>query len=140
MKRGAPLKRAPPKRSSPPRKRRAGPPRRSSRVLDPAYLAWLRTMRCWSCWQREYAHECAWPRDYLVSEAAHIGLSTETRGMSQKVSDTSAIPLCAGCHQHSNDAIHKGNPDAFFAARGSDRDSVIDLFNGLWRAAKKENG
>lgn len=126
-------------RSSSPRKRRKGQPRRSSRVLDEPYLAALRQMACWSCNVATYSRIAAYLAEGLQvmaprgeSEAAHIGLSTERRGVSQKVSDTSAIALCSWCHQYGDGSIHKGNPDAFFEARGATRDTVIRLFRAIY--------
>lgn len=68
----------------------------------------------------------------MVSEASHIGLSTDRRGLGQKFGDDTVIPLCPDCHQHGKEAIHKGNPEAFFTARGADRDEVVRLFQRLW--------
>ncbi len=125
-------------RSGKPRSRRPGV-RRSSRVLDPQRLAWIRRLPCWACYRQSYDADlmtCSrWHR--VRSEAAHIGLSTDRRGLSQKHGDDTAIPLCPDCHQHGKEAIHKGNPEAFFAARGADRDTVVRLFQRLWEANRE---
>lgn len=138
------MKRTPLNRSCVPVKRkRPGPPRRSSRMLDPAYLEWLRTMPCWGCWPDAYASLAGERRSVTRiprtigrqterSEAAHIGLSTDRRGASQKYSDDTAIPLCAVCHTGASDSIHKTSVEEFLEMHGSDRDTVIGMFQRLY--------
>ncbi len=124
-------------RRTPVNRRRPGPPRRSSRVLDAAYLAWLRLLPCWSCHVRAYRlifsePSLLYPGDRIRSEAAHIGLSSDRRGASQKFSDTTAIPLCSGCHTEDRESIHGIGVLAFFAKHGGDRDGVIAMFRKLY--------
>jgi hypothetical protein len=56
---------------------------RSRPVKDPKYLAWIRTL------------PCVVPGCRGRAEAAHCG----ARGLSQKASDTNAIPMCAHHHR-----------------------------------------
>ena len=73
-------------------KTRRGPERSS------AYLAWIRTLRCAVCLRP--------PSEYLRIEAAHTnGLGP--RGLGQRSSDFSAIPLCYWHHQGNRDSYHR---------------------------------
>ncbi len=69
-----------------PRKR--AKPRRSSRKLDPKYLAFVRTLPCCIC--------CARP----PVDPHH---DTYGRGLSQKSDDDRAIPACRLCHGEAQD-------------------------------------
>jgi len=64
---------------------------------NPQYLRWVRSLPCAVCGTSRYI------------EAAHTG----PRGLSQKSSDTSAIPLCARHHRTGNDSYHKLGPRKF---------------------------
>jgi len=59
-------------------------------LRDSRYLAWIRTLPCVICGSRRGV------------EAAHTG----PRGLGQKASDTSAIPLCHRHHRTGNDSYH----------------------------------
>lgn len=61
-------------------------PRRSSRVRDPEYMAWIRKQPC----AADGLSPC-----YGSVEADHTG----GRGMSQKSDDHTCIPLCRRHHQ-----------------------------------------
>ena len=56
-----------------------------------AYLAWIRTQPCVVCGRTRWI------------EAAHTGL----RGLGQKSSDFSAIPLCGAHHRTAKDSYHR---------------------------------
>jgi hypothetical protein len=58
---------------------------------DPWYLAWIRTLPCLVCGSTKGI------------EASHTG----PRGLGQKSSDTSAIPLCYQHHRTGTDSYHK---------------------------------
>lgn len=88
MKRGKPLERRTRLRS-----RRASP-RRSSRVLDAAYRAWVRRQPC--CARSLPGHRCDGP-----IEGDHAG----RRGRGQKADDATMIALCQLAHQQ-RDAFH----------------------------------
>lgn len=66
-------------------------------VRNPHYLRWVRSLRCAVCGTMRHV------------EAAHTG----PRGLSQKSSDTSAIPLCARHHRTGDDSYHKLGPRRF---------------------------
>lgn len=87
--RAAPLKRS----AQLARKTRVNPrratPRRSSRVVDPAYLDEVRNLPCCSCLAP------------APSQAHHA--ATWKRGLGQKCSDDLAVPLCTACHQGLHD-------------------------------------
>lgn len=120
--------------------RRTGKPRRSTRELNPEFLAFLHLLPCFRCSRNAYhffarntvESVARYVSQKTPTEAAHIGRSGDRRGLSQKYDDTSAIPLCAGCHTEDRDAIHQIGPVAFFAAMGTDRDSVIDLIRKMY--------
>ena len=67
-------------------KERRGP------LRDAAYLRWIRTLPCTTCGIEGR------------SEAAHTG---RDGGLSQKASDLSCVPLCAGCHTIRPDSYHR---------------------------------
>jgi hypothetical protein len=71
-------------------KPRRATPRRSSRVVDPQFLAVVRTLPCCAPWL---------PRCTSPAEAHHAGY----RGIGQKSSDTEAIPLCRTHHSDWHD-------------------------------------
>ena len=66
-------------------------------VRSPGYLQWIRTLPCCVC------------RTTRTVEAAHTG----PRGLSQKSSDLSAIPLCTRHHRTGDDSYHKLGPRRF---------------------------
>ncbi len=128
-------------------KRRRTGTRRSSRVLNPAYLHWLSYMACFICYREAYEFlagiECnaveaiqqpIYGRQKSPTEAAHVGFAGKPRGMSQKHSDDEAIPLCREHHGPGHkDSIHDIGPSAFFALHGADRDATIRMFQELWK-------
>ncbi len=74
------------------RKIRRGPERCS------AYLAWIRTLRCAICLRP--------PSEYFQIEAAHTSV-LGPRGLGQRSSDFSAIPLCWWHHQGNRNSYHR---------------------------------
>ena len=66
-------------------------------VRHPGYLQWIRTLPCCVC------------RTTRAVEAAHTG----PRGLSQKSSDLSTIPLCTRHHRTGDDSYHKLGPRKF---------------------------
>ena len=66
-------------------------------VRNPGHLQWIRTLPCCVC------------RTTRAVEAAHTG----PRGLSQKSSDLSAIPLCVRHHRTGKDSYHKLGPRKF---------------------------
>ena len=89
LRRSVPLPRGlPPKRIVPVRKMRLQPRRGPDR--SPEYLAWIRTLECVVCARVSGGA--------TVVEAAHTNV-LGARGMGQKASDFSAVPLCTGHHR-----------------------------------------
>ncbi len=114
--------------------------------LDPEYLAFLRTLPCFCCFVDVYARLFKCPADIQASartiygrqksptEAAHVGLSSSRRGLSQRYPDAEAIALCGIEHHREGPlSIHQLGADAFFAEHRSDRDATIAAFQELWR-------
>ena len=66
-------------------------------IRNPGYLQWIRTLPCSVC------------RTTRSVEAAHTG----PRGLGQKSSDSSVIPLCAKHHRTGADSYHKLGPRRF---------------------------
>jgi hypothetical protein len=64
----------------------------------PAYLAWIRTLRCAVCGRG--------PQEFTRVEAAHTTV-LGPRGLSQKSSDFSAIPLCYWDHRGGSASYHQ---------------------------------
>lgn len=78
-----PLKRGPaPKRKTRPKAKRATP-RKSGRVLNPAYLASVRTMPCYACGRPG------------PSDPDHMG----PHPLGRKADDDTAVPLDRACHE-----------------------------------------
>ena len=85
----------PPERRVPIRKKRSRPRRGPER--SPEYLAWIRTLPCAVCAKGSAAA--------IFVEAAHTN-AMGGRGLGQKASDFSAIPLCCGHHRENPDSYH----------------------------------
>ncbi len=117
---------------------------------DPEYLAFLRTLPCFCCYQEVYKFLVGWAlsdgcAEYLrargsfygrqksPTEAAHVGMSTSRRGLSQKYPDAEAIALCKDHHTEGRDSIHKLGADAFFLHHGASRDGTILAFQALYQ-------
>src|ERR1019366_675591 len=97
LSRRVPLQRGlPPKRIVPVRKKRFQPRRGPNR--SPEYLAWIRTLGCAVCSRVSGGA--------TVIEAAHTNV-LGPRGIGQKTSDFSAIPLCGGHHRENLDSYHR---------------------------------
>jgi hypothetical protein len=78
-----------------------------------AYLAWIRTQPCIVC-----------GRDRWI-EAAHTGL----RGLGQKSSDYSAIPLCAAHHRTAKDSYHRLGARQFAQTHDLDIPEIVRRLN-----------
>ena len=79
------------------------------------YLAFIRSLPCAVCGTRRHI------------EAAHTG----TRGLGQKSSDLSAIPLCAHDHRHSNSSYHRLGPQRFAEKWGIDTGALVARLNAI---------
>ena len=108
LRRSAPLSRGlPPQRRVPVRKKRFRPRRGPDR--SPEYLAWIRTLGCVVCARVSGGA--------TVVEAAHTN-TLGRRGMGQKTSDFSAIPLCADHHRENLDSYHRLGEQEFSRKHG----------------------
>ena len=124
LRRSAPLARAlPPKRRVPVRKKRFQPRRGPDRSLE--YLAWMRTLPCIVCSRVSGGA--------TVIEAAHTNV-LGPRGMGQKTSDFSAIPLCAAHHRENLDSYHLLGENGFSHKHGVDlQELVLRLQSRFWQ-------
>lgn len=119
LRRGAPLKRgSPPKRRTALRKVRVRPRRGPER--SPEYLAWIRTLPCLVC-SRVTAGG-------TVIEAAHTN-ALGYRGVGQKASDFSAIPLCSWHHRIGRDSYHRLGETCFAEAHQLPLREVVQILN-----------
>jgi hypothetical protein len=74
-----------------------------------AYLAWIRTQPCIVCGRTRWI------------EAAHTGL----RGLGQKSSDFSAIPLCEVHHRTGRDSYHRLGARRFSQVHNLDIQDIV---------------
>ena len=100
------------------RRRRRGPERSS------AYLAWIRTLRCAVCLRP--------PSDYFRIEAAHTSI-LGPRGLGQRSSDFSAIPLCYWHHRGGQDSYHRLGERRFAEAHQVSLQELVATLNELHR-------
>lgn len=124
MKRSMPLKRSAPLRRGKPPKAKRATPRRSERVRDPEFLAWVRTQ---PCALRDFT-DAAGPCRGRV-EANHLG----KRPYGRKADDTTAAPFCQAHHQDWTDG--RGFFDArrvSAEARRAYADQVIAFYRMRW--------
>ncbi len=70
-------------------------------------------------------------------EAAHTG-ALGPRGLSQKSSDFSAIPLCFWDHVGGPDSYHQLGERRFAARRGLDLPALVSRLNAAYRELTKE--
>lgn len=103
---------APPR--SPRRAARRGPAR------DPAYLDWIRTLRCEACGR-------------APCEAAHTG---SDGGTGIKASDYSAVPLCHICHRTGTYSYHAGRA-TFAAMYCLDFRGIVARLNSVWEQLQR---
>jgi hypothetical protein len=114
LRRSAPLHRGlPAKRRVPVRKKRFEPRRGPDRC--PEYLAWIRTLGCVVCGR---------PPGSVLIEAAHTN-ALGPRGLGQKSTDFSAIPLCSGHHRQDRDSYHLLGEEPFLRAHAIDLEGIV---------------
>lgn len=101
------------------------PPRRGPERSQ-AYLAWIRTLRCVVCLRA--------PSEHFRIEAAHTSV-LGPRGLGQKSSDFSAIPLCFWHHQGNRDSYHKLGERLFAEAHHVCLRELVVALNELYREA-----
>ena len=100
------------------RQTRRGPDRSS------AYLAWIRTLRCAVCLKP--------PSEYFRIEAAHTSV-LGPRGLGQRSSDFSAVPLCYDHHQGNCDSYHRLGERSFAEAHQVGLRELVLALNELYR-------
>ncbi len=106
-------------------KTRRGPARSS------AYLAWIRTLRCAVCLRP--------PSEYVRIEAAHTNV-LGPRGLGQKSSDFSAIPLCFWHHQGNRDSYHRLGERLFAEVHQVHLRELVLALNELYREVREPRG
>ena len=123
LRRSVPLPRGlPRKRQVPVRKMRFQPRRGPDR--SPEYLAWIRTLGCVVCSRVSGGA--------TVIEAAHTNV-LGLRGIGQKTSDFSAIPLCAGHHRDNPDSYHRLGEQGFSRKHGLDLQDLVLRLQRFWQ-------
>ena len=135
--------------------------RRKNSGKCPGYLAFVRCLPCWVCYEEfwvwlltqpadvqdsllEIADDLSWleiaykssgysgyPIQSTPTEAAHIGLSSTRRGLGQKVPDSEAGPLCADHHRLSRDSHHAGTKAFWEKHPKLNRDGLLNM---SWRS------
>jgi hypothetical protein len=111
-----------PKRRTLVRKKRSQPRRGPDR--SPEYLAWIRTLGCVIC-----ARESG---GATVVEAAHTNV-LGARGLGQKTSDFSTVPLCSGHHREYPDSYHFLGEREFSRKHGIELKEVVLRLQRIWR-------
>ena len=91
----------------------------------PFYLAWIRTLPCAICLRLRSS--------YLVVEAAHTK-TLGPRGLGQKTSDYSAIPLCFWHHRGSRDSYHELGEERFAERHVINLRELVLALNELYRS------
>jgi hypothetical protein len=124
LRRSVPLPRSlPPERRVPVRKMRLRPWRGPDR--RPEYLAWIRMLPCVVCSRVSGGT--------TTFEAAHTN-ALGVRGLGQKTTDFSAIPLCAAHHRENLDSYHRLGETGFSHKHGIDlQDLVFRLQSQFWQ-------
>jgi hypothetical protein len=112
------LRRTPLRRRKRIRLRRSEPRRGPDR--DAAYLAWIRTLGCAVCGR------------HSAVEAAHT-TALGSRGLSQKSSDYSAIPLCVGHHRGNVGSYHALGERKFEVVHGVDIGELVGRLMSWYR-------
>ncbi len=87
---------------------------------DARYRAWIRSLPCAVCERT------------LGIEAPHTGNFQDGKGMRQKASDYTCIPLCAEHHRVGREAWHNIGPEAFEQRFELDIKGLVKLLNKLW--------
>ncbi len=99
-------------------KLRRGPDR------SPAYLVWIRSLSCAVCGRGRAQR--------VWIEAAHTG-ALGLRGLSQKSSDFSAIPLCFWDHVAGPNSYHRLGERSFAARHALDLPALVARLNARYR-------
>lgn len=111
----------------------------------PEYLAFVRRLPCFCCWPglwrealavgylpEEFAEFRLGQVQLTPTEAAHIGYESTRRGLSQKVPDSEAGPLCADHHRLARDSHHAGTATFWKKHPQLDRDRLISMLQRIF--------
>ena len=121
LRRNLPLpRRLPPERHVSVRQKRSRPRRGPDR--SPEYLAWIRTLGCVVCSRLAGG--------LTIVEAAHTNV-LGPKGMAQKSSDFSAIPLCSAHHREGQDSYHRLGEQRFAQEHRLDLPQLVAALNHL---------
>jgi hypothetical protein len=101
---------------------RSRPRRGPDRSSD--YLAWIRTLGCVVCSRVS--------GESILIEAAHTN-ALGAKGMGQKTSDFSAIPLCAWHHREARNSYHRLGEPRFAQEHQLDLSQLVAALNHLHR-------
>jgi hypothetical protein len=101
-------------------KKRSRPRRGPDR--SPDYLAWIRTLECSVCARTGVA----------VIEAAHTNVMGP-RGLGQKTSDFSVIPLCPSHHRENPDSYHLMGEKKFSQKHGIELKELVLALQNRYR-------
>ena len=120
------MKRSPLKRGNKPLKRytplRKKKPGKASEPHSSIYLRWIRTLPCAVCDGRKGP-----------SQAAHTH-QLGPKGLGEKTTAKSAIPLCAHCHVFGGDSYHRLTPEWRWADyHGLDLRALVQRLNNAWQ-------
>lgn len=117
---------------------------------DRSFLGLVKTLPCFVCFHElyEFASRQPWvliemlndemipdDRQKTPTEAAHLGLSTSRRGLSQKYPARECGPLCNDHHTGLKTSHHAGTK-TFWKKNNIERDWIIDLVQKLYEASK----
>jgi hypothetical protein len=123
LRRRVPLRRCAPLRRKTPVSKRRNRPRRGP-ARNRRYLSWIRTLDCVVC--------SLSPDESTFIEAAHTNI-LGPRGLSQKSSDFSAIPLCAGHHRCALDSYHALGEERFAREHQINLQELVLALNDRYR-------
>lgn len=96
---------------------------RSKGKKDPAYLKWLHTLKCVACSGGEIIVHQGF--SVIQIQAHHAG----TRGLSQRASDRTAIPLCRYHHDRTSPTSVHTLGKVFWNLYGLDKQDLIRRLN-----------
>jgi hypothetical protein len=103
--------------------------KRTGRERSRAYLEWIRGLACAVCGRP--------PSPFLQIEAAHTSV-LGARGLAQKSSDFSTIPLCFWHHRGDRDSYHRLGERAFAQRHGIDLGKLVLALNEAYGRPRVE--
>ncbi len=122
--------------------------RKSMSREDRDFLGFVKRLPCSLCYREVYEFFQNEPWAFLEiletidqskqktpTEAAHLGLSTSRRGLSQKFPARESGPLCEGHHTGFKTSHHASTKN-FWQTHGIERDWIIGLVQKIYEASK----